>query len=176
MTGFDLLLDKIRAVHQAINPGIFSSDVDKQEQSAVNAAVTVGQKMKSSFTEGLGKRKMAATNVGSARDHNKTTVPLTEHERGVISRLGTRGESPSDAEHDDDDNESTVSNDESICPNRTEGVSVLNDSDSDGDEDLTEDKRAKKSSLALKKMGNISRKPLNSMPPSTSLMLESYYW
>ena len=48
--------------------------------------------------------------------------------------------------------------------------------DSDGDEDLTEDKRAKKSSLALKKMGNISRKPLNSMPPSTSLMLESYYW
>ena len=118
----------------------------------------------------------AKVNVGSARDHNKTKVPLTEHERGVIGRLRTRGELPSDAEHDDDDNESTVSNDESICPNRKEGVSVLNDSNSDGDEDLTEDKRAKTSSLALKKLGNISRTPLNLMPPSTSLTLESYYW
>ena len=118
----------------------------------------------------------AKVNVGSARDHNKTKVPLTEHERGVIGRLRTRGKLPSDAEHDDDDNESTVSNDESICPNRKEGVSVLNDSNSDGDEDLTEDKRAKTSSLALKKLGNISRTPLNLMPPSTSLTLESYYW
>jgi hypothetical protein len=90
--------------------------------------------------------------------------------------MSAEAELPSDAEHDDDDNESTVSNDESICPNRKEGVSVLNDSNSDGDEDLTEDKRAKTSSLALKKLGNISRTPLNLMPPSTSLTLESYYW
>ena len=80
----------------------------------------------------------AKENVGSARDHDKTTVPLTEHERGVIGRL-TGGES----EHDDDDNESTVSNDESICPNRTEGVVVDNNSNSDGDEDLTKGKCAK---------------------------------
>jgi len=56
-----LLSDKIRAVHRVINPGIFSSDADKQKRSAVNATVAVGRKMKSSFTEGLGKRKMAAT-------------------------------------------------------------------------------------------------------------------
>ncbi len=65
-------------------------------------------------------------------------------------------------QNNDDDNESIVSNDESICPNRTEGVIVDNDSDSDGDEDLTEDERAKKSALALKKLGNINRKPLDS--------------
>ena len=54
-----------------------------------------------------------------------------------------------------------MSNDESICPNRTEGVVVDNDSDSDGDEDLTHDEHAKKSALALKKLGNISRKTLD---------------
>ena len=52
-----------------------------------------------------------------------------------------------------------MSNDESICPNRTEGVAVDNDSNIDG---VTKDERAKKSALALKKMGNISRKTLDS--------------
>jgi hypothetical protein len=57
-TGFDLLSEKIRAVHQAINPGIFLSDSDNLERVAVNAATAVGHKMKSLFTEGLGKRKI----------------------------------------------------------------------------------------------------------------------
>jgi hypothetical protein len=38
-----------------------------------------------------------------------------------------------------------MSNDESICPNRTEGVAVDNDSNIDG---VTKDERAKKSALA----------------------------
>jgi len=57
-TGFDLLSEKIRAVHRAINPGIFLSDSDNLEQIAVNAASAVGRKVKSSFTDGLGKRKI----------------------------------------------------------------------------------------------------------------------
>jgi hypothetical protein len=67
------------------------------------------------------------------------------------------------SEHDDNGNESTVSNDESICPNRTEGMVVDKDSNSDGNDDLTEDKRAKKSALALNFLGNISRKTLDSI-------------
>jgi len=57
-TGFDLLSGKIRAVHRAINPGIYLSDLDNLEQIAVNAATAVGRKVKSLFTEGLGKRKI----------------------------------------------------------------------------------------------------------------------
>jgi hypothetical protein len=64
ITGFDLLSEKIRAVHQAINPGIFLSDSDnlKQIAVAVNAAAAVGRKVKSSFTEELGKRKIVNVN------------------------------------------------------------------------------------------------------------------
>ena len=58
ITGFDLLSGKIRAVHQAINPGIYLSDSDNLERIAVKAATAVGRKVKSSFTEGLGKRKI----------------------------------------------------------------------------------------------------------------------
>jgi hypothetical protein len=57
-TGFDLLSGKIRAVHRAINPGIFLSDSDNLERIAVNAATAVGRKVKSLFTEGLGKQKI----------------------------------------------------------------------------------------------------------------------
>jgi hypothetical protein len=57
-TGFDLLSEKIHAVHQAINPGIFLSDSDNLEQIAVNAASAVGRKVKSLFTEGLGNTKI----------------------------------------------------------------------------------------------------------------------
>jgi hypothetical protein len=57
-TGFDLLSGKIRAVHRAINPGIYLLDSDNLERIAVNAAAAVGRKVKSSFTEGLGKRKI----------------------------------------------------------------------------------------------------------------------
>ena len=78
-------------------------------------------------------------------------------------------------EHDDDDNFSTVSNDKSICPKRTEGVAVDNDSDIDGNEDLTEDKRAKKSALALKKWEISVERHWTLMPSLTSLLLESYY-
>ena len=57
-TGFDLLSEKIRAVRQASNPGIFLSDSDNLEQIAVNAATAIGRKVKSLFTKGLGKRKI----------------------------------------------------------------------------------------------------------------------
>ena len=57
-TGFDLLSGKIHAVHRAINPGIYLLDSDNLERIAVNAATAVGRKVKSSFTEGLGKRKI----------------------------------------------------------------------------------------------------------------------
>jgi len=53
-----LLSGKIRAVHRAINPGIYLSDSDNLERIAVNAATAVGRKVKSSFMEGLGKRKI----------------------------------------------------------------------------------------------------------------------
>ena len=99
-------------------------------------------------------------NVGSVRDRDKSTVPYSEHELGVIGRL-VRGETPDDTERDDDDDLSTASNDESICPNRSEGVTMDNNSDSDDDEEVTDDQRATKSALALKKLGNMSRKKLD---------------
>ena len=88
-------------------------------------------------------------NVGFVRDHDKTMVPHSEHKREVIGRL-IRGESSNDAKREDDDDLSDTSNDKSICPNRTEGVTVDNNSKSDWDKELT-DERATKSALALKK-------------------------
>ena len=41
-TGFDLISEKIRALHCAINPGIFLSDADNLGQITVNAAAAVG--------------------------------------------------------------------------------------------------------------------------------------
>ena len=58
MTGFDLLLGKIHAVHRAINLGMFSLDAETLERSAVNAAAAVRRKVKSSFTKELGKIMM----------------------------------------------------------------------------------------------------------------------
>ncbi len=55
-------------------------------------------------------------NVGFVRDHDKTMVPHSEHKREV---------------REDDDDLSDTSNDKSICPNRTEGVTVDNNSKSD---------------------------------------------
>ena len=53
---------------------------------------------------------------------------------------------------------SDMSNDGSICPNTTEGVTVDNNSESDGDKELNDDKHATKAALALKKISNMSRK------------------
>ena len=61
-TGFDLISEKIRAVHHAINPDIFLSNADNFEKIAINAAAAVGHKVKSSFTEGSGKRKNVKVN------------------------------------------------------------------------------------------------------------------
>ena len=52
-----MISEKIHAVHQAINPGIFLSDSDNLKQIAVNTGAAVGSKVKSLFTEGLGKRR-----------------------------------------------------------------------------------------------------------------------
>ena len=41
-TGFDLTSEKIRALHHAINPGIFLLDADNLGQITVNAAAAVG--------------------------------------------------------------------------------------------------------------------------------------
>ena len=80
--GFNLLSEKIRAVHCAINPGIISSDTNKLEQSAVNAAAAVGRKVKSSFTEGLGKRKMVE-DIGDSL----STLTLSDTQHGGIMWL-----------------------------------------------------------------------------------------
>jgi hypothetical protein len=87
-------------------------------------------------------------------------VPYSEHEREVIGRL-VRGGTPDDTEREDNDDLSEASNNESICPNRSEGVTIDNNSDSDGDEELTDDQGVTKSVLALKKLGNMSRKKLD---------------
>ena len=108
-------------------------------------------------------------NIGSVRDHDKTTVLHSEHEVEVIYRL-IRGESCNDAEREDDDDLSDMSNDESICPNRTEGVTIDNNSESDGDKELTDDKHATKSALALKKLSNMSRKKMD-VNATTNIMV-----
>jgi hypothetical protein len=46
--GFDVLADKIRSVHRDVYP---------QHASSIAAVLAVGQKVKSSFTEGTGKQK-----------------------------------------------------------------------------------------------------------------------
>ena len=114
-TRFDLLPEKIRAVHQAINPVIFLLDSDNLEQSAVNVASAVGRKVKSLFMEGLGKRKIievdrallsafstAATQgmtnststtpaPTSAKQHNvgATVTPATTLTIRLLSRMST---------------------------------------------------------------------------------------
>ena len=108
-------------------------------------------------------------NVGSVRDRDKSTVPYSEHELGVIGRL-VRGETSDDTEREDNDDLSLASNDKSICPNRREGVTIENNSDSDGDEELTDDQRATKSALALKKIGNMSRRKLD-VNATTDIMI-----
>ena len=105
----------------------------------------------------------------AVRDRDKTTVPYSEHELGVIGRL-VRGETSDDTKREDDDDLSSASNDESICPNRSEGVTIENNSDSDGDEELTDDQRATKSALALKKLGNMSRRKLD-VNATTDIMI-----
>ena len=86
--------------------------------------------------------------------------PIPSTEREVIGRLFS-GQTPDDTEREDNDDLSSASNDKSICPNRSEGVTVENNSDSDGDKELTDDQRATKSALDLKKIGNMSRKKLD---------------
>jgi hypothetical protein len=99
-------------------------------------------------------------NVGSARDHNKSTVPYSEHERELIGRL-IRGELPNDTARDDNDDLLEASDEKSICPNPREGATVDDNSESNGDEELTNDEHATKAALALKKLGNMSRKKLD---------------
>jgi hypothetical protein len=70
--GFDLLSDKIRAAHHAITS--YSLDAENLVQTAVNAAVTAGCKAKSSFTEGLDKRKKLNKNGDSL---STMTFPAT---------------------------------------------------------------------------------------------------
>ena len=111
-------------------------------------------------------------NIGSVRDHDKTTVLHSEHEVEVIDRL-IRGESCNDAEREDDDDLSDMSNDESICPNRTEGVTIDNNSESDGDKELTDDKHATKSALALKKLSNMSRKKMDVNATTNIMVVEN---
>jgi hypothetical protein len=65
-TGFDLISEKNCAVHRAINPGVFLSNADNLQQIAINAAAAVGRKVKSSFMEGLGKRKIVKVNGASS--------------------------------------------------------------------------------------------------------------
>jgi hypothetical protein len=88
-------------------------------------------------------------NVGSVRDRDKTTVPYSEHEHEVIGRL-VRGETPDDTKREENDDLSEASNDESICPNRSEGVTIDNNSNIDEDEELTNEQLVTKSALALK--------------------------
>ena len=56
-------------------------------------------------------------NIGSVCDRDKTTVPYSEHELGVIGRL-VRGEASDDTEREDDNDLSSASNNKIICPNR----------------------------------------------------------
>ena len=95
-----------------------------------------------------------------ARVNHSCIDSVSEHKREVIGRL-IRGESLNDAKREDDDNLSNASNDESICPNRTKGVTVDNNSKCDEGKELTDAEHATKPALALKKLGNMSRKKLD---------------
>ena len=79
-TEFDLLSGKIRAVHRAINPGIYLSDSDNLEQIAVNAATAGGRKVKSSFMEGLGKRKIVKVDRTNLKFMRKSDPPIVKHD------------------------------------------------------------------------------------------------
>jgi hypothetical protein len=64
--GFDVLADKICSVHSNAHP---------QHASSVTAVLAVGQKVKSSFAEGTGKRKADCS----------TTPSITPARRGATS-------------------------------------------------------------------------------------------
>jgi hypothetical protein len=110
------------------------------------------------------------TDVGSPRDRAKTTMGFDEYEEVFISTV-FRGEEdiecngavvPNDNQSTDnegDDKNSVVSNDKSVCRNHNNS----NSRNEDDDEDvlLTQEEREQRLAIAIKKLGNMSRKPLH---------------
>ena len=117
--------------------------------------------------------------VGSPRDKGKTTLPFDEHEVELHQRVVV-GVSPPECDDmvdviDGNDEINTaddlsvltnISNEESIC--RSEGLwdRIDNDDDEEIDNDddrfrLTREQRNDRLTMAMKKLGNMSRKPLD---------------
>ncbi len=105
------------------------------------------------------------TNVGSICDHDKTTIPHTEHKRDLIFRI-IRGKVNDDNQDSDNDNHdqddvSEMSNDMSVCNNNSEVNFIHGIDDDDSDGDVTNEERAARLEIALKKLGNMSCKPVD---------------
>ncbi len=100
------------------------------------------------------------TNVGFIRDCDKTTIPHTEHKHGLICRI-IRGQVNNDKQDSDNDNHdkddvSKMSNDNNSEVNF---IHAIDDDDFDGD--VTNEECAARLEITCKKLGNMSRKPVD---------------
>jgi hypothetical protein len=110
------------------------------------------------------------TNVESICNHDKTTILHTEHKCDLIFRI-IRGEVNNeyqDADHDNHDKNdvSKVSNGKSICNNYSEGNFIHGIDDDDSNGDVTNEARGARLEIACKKLGNMSRKPVDRHAPT----------
>jgi hypothetical protein len=101
------------------------------------------------------------TVIGSPRYHDQASMPYSEHENVLLTRIviGQNSHDETDGIAEEDKNGSVMSNKDSICSNNSEGVHVYHGDSNDND--MTNEDREGMLEKGLKNLGNMSRKPLH---------------
>ncbi len=99
--------------------------------------------------------------VGSPRDHDRTSMPYSEHKNVLLTRIviGQNSHDETDGLAEDDENGSVMSNEDSICSNNSKGVNVYHGDPNNND--MTNEDREGMLENSLKNLGNMSCKPLH---------------
>jgi hypothetical protein len=106
-------------------------------------------------------------NVGSPWDHDKIHISYTEHKQELVNRIVLGKTTPEYTNHNmKDDDQPLMSNEDSICSINSKGVNMYNTNKADSEDDMTDDEHAVCLANSLKKLGNMSCKPLDRYAPT----------